>query len=158
MIDEYGFPDDFEEYRDPDFDTPAPAAAVTELETEEISESHTPMREDFPVQGSAYLGGTCDGWEYRTVFGGSKLVFTFEMVKNFLHDEGYGNVPLPANAEEMKLFKRPRFGQQALFGERGYIHNPIKILFPADKKMRNALILCVYNEKMPGHLLRFHGL
>ncbi|HNM24037.1 MAG TPA: hypothetical protein PKL15_01355, partial [Saprospiraceae bacterium] len=69
------------------------------------------------------------------------------------------DIPLPASADELRLFRRPRQGQQIqLFGERGYIHNPVKILFSSDPRLRNALILCLYNEQAQGHLLRFHGL
>lgn len=104
------------------------------------------------------MGGASDGWEYRTVFGGSRLAATYDMLRNFLNEEGYGDIPLPANADELKRFRRPRQAQLQLFLEQGYIHNPIKILFPADRRQRNNLILCIYNEKVPGHLLRFHGL
>ena len=121
------------------------------------AEPHVPMRERFPPSGSNYLGGTSDGWEYCTVFAGSKLAYTYEMVKQFLREEGYGDVPLPETAEEIRLFKRPRGRQLQLFGERGYVHNPVKILFPNDARPRNTLILCVYNEQAPQHLLRFHG-
>ncbi len=121
------------------------------------AEPHVPMRKHFPPAGTEYLGGQSDGWEYRTVFAGKTLADTFDMIRRFLQEEGYGDVPLPANATELKLFRRPRSPQLELFGEQGYIHNPIKILFPRGSKLRNALILCVYNEQAPNHLLRFHG-
>ena len=124
---------------------------------EVVAEPRVPIREQFPVPGSEYLGGTSDGWEYRTVFAGAKLAYTYDMVKQFLQEEGYGDVPLPETVEELRLFKRPRGRQLQLFGERGYVHNPVKILFPNDSRQRNALILCVYNENEPQHLLRFHG-
>ncbi len=118
---------------------------------------HVPMREQFPPAGADYMGGTSDGWEYRSVFGGAKLAYTYEMVKQFLREEGYGDVPLPASVDELRLFRRPRTQQLQLFGERGYVHNPVKILFPDDPRQRNMLILCVYNERAEGHLIRFHG-
>ncbi|MFN0215429.1 MAG: hypothetical protein ACKVT2_14320 [Saprospiraceae bacterium] len=77
------------------------------------------------------------------------------MLKQFLTEEGYGDIPVPETAAELKLFKKPRHAQLQMFAERGYAHNPIKILFP---DQRNTLILCVYNEREPDHLLRFHGL
>lgn len=120
-------------------------------------EPHTPMREQFPPAGTTYLGGHSDGWEYRTVFSGKNLAYTYEMIRQFLQQEGYGDVPLPATVEALRLFRRSRSPQLQLFGERGYMHNPVKILFPGDSKSRNALILCVYNERVEGHLLRFHG-
>ena len=118
---------------------------------------HTPMWEQFPAAGTDYMGGSSDGWEYRSVFAGSKLAYTYEMVKQFLREEGYGDVPLPESAEDLRLFRRPKAPQLQLFGEKGYIHNPIKILFSSDPRQRNTLTLCVYNEKSAGHLLRFHG-
>ncbi len=117
------------------------------------------LRENFPEAGSDYQGGTSDGWEYRTVFAGGTLERSLEMVRNFLEEEGYGDLPLPASAAELRLFKLPRNRQTALFTESGYAHNPIKILFPpVGKRQRAALILCVYNPAVPGHFLRFHGL
>jgi hypothetical protein len=80
------------------------------------------------------------------------------MIRQFLVEEGYEDVPLPQTAAELKLFKKSRAPQLQLFAERGYIHNPVKILFPNDPAQRNTLILCVYNEKEPNHLMRFHGL
>jgi hypothetical protein len=122
------------------------------------SEPHVPMRVQFPEAGSNYLGGISDGWEYRTAFAGSKLAYAYEMIRQFLVEEGYEDVPLPQTAAELKLFKKSRAPQLQLFAERGYIHNPVKILFPNDPAQRNTLILCVYNEKEPNHLMRFHGL
>lgn len=136
--DEFGF----EEAEDPVAEPEAP---------------HTPMREQFPPAGTEYMGGSSDGWEYRSVFAGAKLAYTYEMVKQFLREEGYGEVPLPDSVEDLRLFRRPKAPQLQLFGERGYVHNPVKILFSHDPRQRNALILCVYNEKTEGHLLRFHG-
>lgn len=138
-------------YEDFDFET------NSESEPLPPTEPHVPMREQFPQAGSDYMGGSSDGWEYRSVFAGSKLASTYDMVRQFLREEGYGDVPLPASADELRLFKRPRNAQLQLFGERGYIHNPIKILFPYPPAPRNALTLCIYNEQADGHLLRFHG-
>jgi len=124
---------------------------------EEATGPHVPMREAFPPADTEYMGGFSDGWEYRSVFGGSRLENTYNMVLQFLKEEGYGDLPLPANAEELKLFRKPRRKQLELFRPQGYIHNPIKILFSDEKGKRNNLILCIYNEKAEGHLLRFHG-
>jgi len=143
QYDEFGFVEEWEEESPSSVTEDAPP-----------SEPHVPMREQFPEAGSNYLGGTSDGWEYRTAFTGSRLGFAYEMLKQFLVEEGYGDVPLPETAAELKLFKKPRLAQLQMFADRGYAHNPIKILFPGQ---RNTLILCVYNEREPGHLLRFHG-
>lgn len=143
QYDEFGFVEEWEEQ------SPAPTA-----DDSPPAEPHVPMRTQFPEAGSNYLGGSSDGWEYRTAFTGSKLAFAYEMLKQFLVEEGYADIPLPETAAELKLFKKPRSLQLQLFAERGYAHNPIKILFPGQ---RNTLLLCVYNEREPGHLLRFHG-
>jgi hypothetical protein len=144
--DEFGFIEEWEEEPSP------PDASL------EPSEPHVPMRERFPEAGADYMGGSSDGWEYRTAFTGSRLSYAYEMVKQFLAEEGYADVPLPESTEDLKLFKKPRHPQLQLFAERGYVHNPVKILFPSDPKLRNTLFLCIYNERAPGHLLRFHGL
>ena len=136
QFDEFGFVEEA---------TPAPA------------EPHVPMREQFPPAGAEYMGGHSDGWEYRSVFAGTRLVYTYEMVKQFLQEEGYENVPIPETVDELRLFKKPRGKQLQLFSERGYVHNPVKILFPEDPRQRNTLILCIYNEQAEKHLLRFHG-
>jgi hypothetical protein len=141
-FDDFGF----ETYAEPD---PVPE--------QEAAEPRVPIREQFPEAGSNVLGGISDGWEYRTVFAGSKLAYTYEMVKQFLIEEGYADVPIPASADELRLFRRPRHAQLQLFAERGYVHNPVKILFSNVPGQRNTLTLCLYNEKAPGHLLRFHG-
>lgn len=115
------------------------------------------LRKDFPPPGTDYLGGESDGYEYRTVFAGSSLQATYEMVRQFLREEGYTDIPLPRNAEELNLFRLPTRNRQILlFEDNGYVHNPIKILFPVDRRKRSTLILCVYNEEDPEHLLKFH--
>jgi hypothetical protein len=116
-----------------------------------------PLREEFPEPGSDYMGGTSDGYEYTTIFAGSRLQTSYDMVRQFLKEEGYGEVPMPKDAEELKLFRLPSRNKQLLmFEDNGYLHNPIKILFPYDGRNKNTLILCVYNENDPQHLLKFH--
>lgn len=137
------------------FEIDPPVAASEALSAEEVA-PHIPIRTQFPEAG-AYAGGISDGWEYRVVFAGSNLEYTYRMIRGFLEEEGYGDVPLPATAADLRLFRRAR-GQLQLFAERGYVHNPVKILFPDKPKQRGTLILCLYNEKAEGHLLRFHGL
>ena len=122
----------------------------------EPEEPHIPIRQQFPAAGE-YLGGISDGWEYRSIFGAGRIENSYSMVLAFLKQEGYGDVPVPANADELKLFRRQRTKQLQFFPERGYVHNPIKILFHSDPKQRNALVLCIYNENAEQHLLRFHG-
>jgi hypothetical protein len=115
------------------------------------------LRDDFPPAGSDYMGGECDGYEYKTVFWGTSLEIAFAMVRQFLLEEGYQDVPIPKNAAELSLFRIPaKNGQIILFEDNGYVHNPIKILFPQDRRKKNTLILCVYNEGDEHHLLKFH--
>lgn len=142
-----------------------PEPFTDDLYQEETPESSSPavvspalpMRRNFPPAGTSYQGGESDGYEYRTVFGGSKLEATYDMVRGFLREEGYGELPLPRDAEELLRFRLPvRRGQILLFEDNGYVHNPIKILFPDDRRKKTTLILCIYNEAFPDHLLRFH--
>jgi len=116
-----------------------------------------PLREEFPPAGSDYLGGSSDGYEYRTTFAGMNLGHTYEMIKQFLLEEGYDKIPLPNTEEDLLLFRLPTRNKQILlFEDNGYVHNPIKILFPIDRRKKKILTLCLYNEKAPDHLLRFH--
>jgi hypothetical protein len=115
------------------------------------------LRDDFPPAGTDYLGGESDGYEYRTIFSGSSLDQSFDMIRQFLKEEGYKDVPLPRDARELVLFRLPTRNRQILmFEDNGYVHNPVKILFPIDGRRRNTLILCLYNEADPEHLLKFH--
>lgn len=116
-----------------------------------------PIRAEFPPAGSEYLGGESDGFVYRTVFAGASLAHSFEMVRLFLQEEGYADVPLPANVEELTCFRiQTRNKQILMFDDNGYIHNPVKILFHKDRRKHKVLILEIYNEASPQHLLRFH--
>jgi hypothetical protein len=147
--DEYGF------YIEEDDGTAE--APRTTAPAEEPEPPHLPIRQHFPAAGAEVAGGLSDGWEYRTIFGGSRLEHSYAMVQQFLQEEGYSDIPVPRNADELKLFRRQRTPQLQLFPERGYVHNPVKILFHPDKLQRNTLILCLYNEAEPDHLLKFHG-
>jgi len=116
-----------------------------------------PLRDEFPPPDSNYLGGSSDGYEYRTTFAGMSLEHTYNMVRQFLKEEGYEDIPVPANEEELKLFRLPTRNKQILlFEDNGYVHNPIKILFPIDRRKKRTLTLCLYNEAYADHLLRFH--
>ncbi|WP_232830185.1 hypothetical protein [Lewinella sp. IMCC34191] len=116
------------------------------------------VRYDFPEKGSDRHGGSSDGYCYRIVFAAGRLERTYEMVRQFLVEEGYGAVPVPEDVSELKRFRLPPKlrHQLSLFGEDGYVHNPLKILFPAKGGKRGALILELHDERAPGHLLRFH--
>ncbi len=117
-----------------------------------------PLRRRFPEAGAEGLDGQSDGYEYRTIFAGSSLENSLQMVREFLQEEGYAEVPLPRNAEELLRFRLPTRNKQILmFEDNGYVHNPVKILFPLDGRKKNVLILCLYNEDDPNHLLKFHG-
>lgn len=116
------------------------------------------LRDNFPKAGEEYLGGASNGWEYKTSFTGTTLKDTYLMVQKFLEEEGYENIPIPKDVNELLLFKNPKSQMQLrLFNERGYFHNPIKIFFPNGKRKENTLVLCIYNEKHREHLVRFHG-
>lgn len=119
---------------------------------------HVPVREAFPEAGTEYLGGESDGLVYRSVFLGKTGQAVYEMICAFLRDEGYADIPVPADFAELSKFRIPvRNKQILLFEDNGYVHNPVKILFPKTGKSARKLILELYNESAPGHLLRFHG-
>ncbi len=115
------------------------------------------LRETFPTEKGEYQGGTSDGYCYQSCFAGANLEQSLAMIREFLKEEGYGEVPLPKDAAELKMFKtRTRNRQILMFEDNGYVHNPIKILFPQDPKRTKMLILEIYDEKAENHLLRFH--
>ncbi len=115
------------------------------------------IRDAFPPDHTNHLGGTSDGQRYRTVFGGTSLEQSYGMLRQFLSEEGYENLPLPADAAELALFRHPP-GKKAmkLFEEYGYVHYPIKIYFHPHLSKEHTLILYIYNENMDQSLLRFH--
>ena len=116
------------------------------------------IREEFPAEGSLYQGGISDGWQYQIRFAGSKLQSSLDMIRAFLEEEGYDDTPLPLTSEELLHFQLPSKQQQInLFGDNGYVHNPIKILFDPTERVPKTLILCIFNENSDNHLLRFHG-
>ena len=115
------------------------------------------LREEFPSAGSNYMDGESDGYEYKTIFAGSNLEQSYEMVRQFLYEEGYKDIPLPKDAKELSLFRlSTRNKQILLFEDNGYVHNPVKLLFPLDRRKKSTLILCLYNENDPEHLVKFH--
>jgi len=115
------------------------------------------LRDGFPPEGLEYVGGESDGFEYRTVFSGMNLKYSYDMIKAFLLEEGYEDVPIPKTAEELNLFRLPTRNRQILlFEDNGYAHFPIKILFPVDGRNKRKLILSIYNEQTEDALLRFH--
>jgi len=115
------------------------------------------LRDGFPPEGLEYVGGESDGWEYKTVFSGMNLKYSYDMVKSFLEEEGYEDIPIPRTAAELNHFRVPTRNRQILlFEDNGYIHFPIKILFPIDGRNKRKLTLCIYNEADEDALLRFH--
>ena len=116
------------------------------------------IREEFPPAGSHYEGGISDGWQYQVKFAGSRLQASLDMVRTFLAEEGYADVPTPTTADDLLRFRLPTKQQQImLFGDNGYVHNPIKILFDPTESRPRRLILCLFNDKAEQHLLKFHG-
>ena len=116
------------------------------------------IREAFPEAGSRYSDGHSDGRQYQIVFTGTNLNQSLEMIRSFLEEEGYGEIPLPANGAELLHFRLPtRRDQIMLFADNGYVHNPVKILFNPAQAKPKTLTLCIFNEKTENHLLKFHG-
>ncbi len=116
------------------------------------------LRAEFPVEPGNYEDGTSDGYCFHTCFSGASLEQSLAMVREFLKEAGYEELPLPANAEELRMFKLPsrKNRQVCLFEDNGYVHNPIKILFSDRPNQERLLRLEIYDEKAPNHLLRFH--
>ncbi|MBK9012722.1 MAG: hypothetical protein IPM82_00780 [Saprospiraceae bacterium] len=115
------------------------------------------IRTAFPTTPGEYFGGNSDGYCLRSSFSGAKLEHSLEMIRQFLKEEGYGDLPLPKDADELKMFRLPVRNRQILmFEDNGYVHNPIKILFPNDPRKSKLLLLEIYDENAPNHLLRFH--
>lgn len=115
------------------------------------------LRDGFPPEELEYLGGHSDGFEYKTIFSGMNLNYSYDMVKAFLEEEGYGDIPIPKTAEELDLFRLPTRNKQILlFEDNGYVHFPIKILFPINGRQKRTLILSIFNEEVEDALLRFH--
>lgn len=115
------------------------------------------LREEFPKKNTTYIGGHSDGYQYTTVFSGSSLAQSYQMVRQFLIEEGYGDLPLPKDATELERFRlMTRNNQITMFEDNGYVHNPVKILFPLDRRKKSMLTLCIFNESDPDHLLKFH--
>ncbi len=115
------------------------------------------IRASFPPENSTHLGGISDGRRYRTVFGGNSLEQSYGMLRQFLLEEGYEDLPLPTDAAELKLFRHPP-GKKAmkLFEEYGYVHYPIKIFFHPHLSKEHTLILYIYNQNINQSLLYFH--
>lgn len=143
------------------FGSTAPESPPEEVEDREPKhlKVSTKLRHDFPAAGESREGGVSDGYRFRVTFAAGRLSRSYEMVREFLRQEGYGELPLPATVEELKAFRDPprRRRQLGLFADDGYAHNPIKILFPPRGGKPGSLILELYNEKEAGHLLKFHG-
>jgi hypothetical protein len=115
------------------------------------------LRTSFPSIQEEYEGGKSDGYCYQTCFAGATLEHSLEMIRQFLKEEGYGELPLPKDAEELKMFRLPAKNRQfMLFEDNGYVHNPIKILFSDNPRQVRMLKLEIYDENAPNHLLRFH--
>jgi len=133
------------------------AGAVREASSSP-SISKTGLRTKFPEAGGEYEGGHSDGHCYRITFSGGRFETSFSLLRDFLIEEGYQDLPLPQNARELLRFRLPPKLQHQLsiFGDNGYVHNPIKILFPVIPGRRGELILEVYNQGAVDHLLRFH--
>lgn len=115
------------------------------------------LRTSFPTQAGDYDGGHSDGYCYTTTFTGANLDACLRLIKQYLQDEGYGELPLPKSAEELMRFRIPTRNRQIMmFEDNGYVHNPIKILFPDNPRQTKSLTLAVYDENAENHLLRFH--
>jgi len=133
-------------------------AEVVSLPSAALSVGGKGIRQNFPAAGESVEGGTSDGYRYRVSFAAGRLEATYAMVRAFLEEHGYGDIPLPKDAAELRLFRLPPKlrHQLSLFGDNGYVHNPVRILFPVPAGRQGALLLELFNEADPDHLVRFH--
>ncbi|MBB4078884.1 hypothetical protein GGR28_001501 [Lewinella aquimaris] len=132
--------------------------ATPQEEPEVVVDSEPQLRHDFPHAGDCRQGGISDGYRFVITFAAGRTEQTYGMIREFLREQGYGDVPIPADLTELRAFRLPPKlrHQLSLFGEDGYVHNPLKILFPPVGSKRGSLVLELYNEAAAGHLLRFH--
>ena len=115
------------------------------------------LRENFPPYGSEVLGGVSDGLVYTTAFVGTSLTDTLALIRLFLDEQGYAEVPLPRTTDEMLAFRQPERGcHPNLFEQPSYAHNPVRLTLPKRDRLRRKLVVELYNESAPEHLLRFH--
>lgn len=138
---------------------PAVAAAeATSVEAEDKPPVRTRLRDDFPPAGERTHGGCSDGYCFTITFSGGRFTASYELLLAFLREEGYGDVPVPKDLEELKRFRLPpRMRQQlSLFADDGYVHNPVRICFPPPGGRPGALRLEICDETAENHLLRFH--
>lgn len=140
--------------------TPAGPNPLTAPATAPAPAAANAIRHHFPAAGEEREGGCSDGYCYRVTFAAGRLERTYEMVVAFLREQGYGDLPLPADTEELRRFRLPPKlrHQLSFFGDNGYVHNPVKVLFPVPAGNRGALIVELYDERNRDHLLRFHRL
>ena len=140
-----------------------PETAATEAkETVEGAEDkpavRTRLRGNFPAVGERPHGGYSDGYCFSITFSAGRFTASYELVLSFLREEGYGDLPVPRDVEELRRFRLPpRMRHQlSLFGDDGYVHNPIRICFPPPGGRAGALRLEICDETAENHLLRFH--
>ncbi|CAH1000590.1 hypothetical protein LEM8419_01724 [Neolewinella maritima] len=134
------------------------STAQPEPDADPVQAGVAPLRYAFPEAGADTAGGQCDGYCFSILFAAGKLERTYTMVREFLLEHGYGSVPIPADVAELQAFRLPPKlrHQLSLFGVDGYVHNPIKIVFPPRGSKRGSLRVELYDEAAAGHLLRFH--
>lgn len=128
------------------------------LEAEKNQSFPTVIRHSFPPEGDQREEGKSDGYCFTIIFAAGKMEKSYDLIKSFLREQGYAGVPLPKTTEDLRKFRLPPKlrHQLSLFGENGYVHNPVKILFPIPAGRQGALRLEIYNERSEDHLLLFH--
>ena len=61
----------------------------------------------FPAAGQHYEGGYSDGYCYRVVFSSGRFESSFNLLREFLWEEGFKEIPLPRDTEELLRFRLP---------------------------------------------------
>lgn len=89
-----------------------------------------------------------DGYAFTRIFSGRTTIEAYEKLKIFLSENGYRDIPVPEDLDELYLM----MGEDRLEGK--YKHNPIEISFFSYNTKQ--LLLTIYDESYPNHLLLFH--
>ena len=103
------------------------------------------IKNNFPKNMEEYKGGKSDGWCFRIDLWAETENKVIEMIKEFLNNEGYSDIPIPKAERLWWDYLRP--DSNGIEGS--FIWYPIQIYQNSYKK--NAVSLFIYNENHPEH-------
>ena len=88
-----------------------------------------------------------DGWVYQTAFDGDTEEESFDNLRKFLQENGFGDIPMPQNARRL-WFDYLRPDDNGNFVR--FIWHPI--IISQSEYHKNGLVLSIYNEQIEDHL------